>query len=81
LEFITDLSERARSKISGGADNWGKLTSGAIANGFNQGEHASSFAGEPRQGLGNLNKDLADAGFGKKQGLDALTNFISSQLP
>jgi hypothetical protein len=32
LEFITDLSDRASEQISGGADNWGKLTSAAIAN-------------------------------------------------
>jgi hypothetical protein len=80
MEFFTDLSARASEQISGGADNWGQTTSGAIANGFNQGEHVSSFAGEPRQGLGNLNKDLAAAGFGDKKGLDALNNFISGQI-
>jgi hypothetical protein len=79
LAFFTDVSDRASEQVYGGADNWGQLTSGAIANGFNQGEHASSFP-EPRQGLGNLNKDLASAGYGQKQGLDALTNYISSQL-
>ena len=34
--------------------NWGQLTSDAIAAGFNQGEHASSFAGEARAGLANV---------------------------
>ena len=34
--------------------NWGQLTSDAIAGGFNQGEHASSFAGSARLGLANV---------------------------
>ena len=34
--------------------NWGQLTSDAIAAGFDQGGHASSFAGEPRVGLANV---------------------------
>ena len=34
--------------------NWGQLTSSAIAGGFDQGEHASSFAGSPRVGLANV---------------------------
>jgi hypothetical protein len=34
--------------------NWGQLTSSAIAGGFDQGEHASSFAGSPRDGLANV---------------------------
>jgi hypothetical protein len=34
--------------------NWGQLTSSAIAGGFNQGEHASSFAGSKRLGLANV---------------------------
>jgi len=34
--------------------NWGQLTSSAIAGGFSQGEHASSFAGSPRVGLANV---------------------------
>ena len=34
--------------------NWGELTSTAIAGGFNQGEHASSFAGSARAGLANV---------------------------
>jgi len=34
--------------------NWGTLTSDAIANGFDQGGHASSFAGAPRVGLANV---------------------------
>ena len=32
----------------------GELTSESIAAGFPQGEHASSFAGEPRVGLANV---------------------------
>ncbi len=36
------------------ACNWGQLTSSAIAGGFDQGEHASSFAGSPRVGLANV---------------------------
>ena len=34
--------------------NWGQLTSSAIAGGFDQGEHASSYAGSPRVGLANV---------------------------
>jgi hypothetical protein len=34
--------------------NWGQLTSGSIAGGFDQGGHASSFAGAPRVGLANV---------------------------
>jgi hypothetical protein len=34
--------------------NWGTLTADAIADGFDQGEHASSFAGSPRLGLANV---------------------------
>lgn len=34
--------------------NWGEVTSAAIAGGFDQGEHASSFAGSPRVGLANV---------------------------
>ena len=34
--------------------NWGQLTSEAIAGGFDQGGHASSFAGSPRVGLANI---------------------------
>ena len=34
--------------------NWGKLTSSSIADGFDQGGHASSFAGSPRLGLANV---------------------------
>jgi hypothetical protein len=34
--------------------NWGQLTSEAIAGGFDQGAHSSSFAGTPRAGLANV---------------------------
>ena len=34
--------------------NWGQLTASSIADGFAQGEHASSFAGEARVGLPNI---------------------------
>ena len=34
--------------------NWGQLTAEAIAGGFEQGPHASSFAGSPRLGLANV---------------------------
>ena len=34
--------------------NWGEVTSGAIAEGFDQGAHASAFAGSPRTGLANV---------------------------
>ena len=34
--------------------NWGQLTSDSIAGGFDQGGHASSFAGSPRVGLANV---------------------------
>ncbi len=34
--------------------NWGQLTAGSIAGGFDQGEHASSYAGDPRVGLANV---------------------------
>jgi len=34
--------------------NLGQLTSQSIAAGFDQGAHASSFAGEPRVGLANI---------------------------
>ena len=34
--------------------NWGELTSVAIAGGFEQGPHSSSFAGSPRLGLANV---------------------------
>lgn len=36
------------------ACSWGKLTSSSIADGFDQGGHASSFAGSPRLGLANV---------------------------
>ena len=36
------------------AGNWGQVTSTAIAGGFDQGTHASSFAGAPRTGLANV---------------------------
>ena len=34
--------------------NLGQLTSSQIADGFEQGPHSSSFAGEPRVGLANV---------------------------
>ena len=34
--------------------NWGQLTSSAIADGHNQGQRASSFAGSPRLALANV---------------------------
>ena len=34
--------------------NWGQLTSSSIAAGFDQGAHASSFAGSKRKGLANV---------------------------
>lgn len=34
--------------------NWGTLTSEAIAGGFEQGPHASSYAGSARLGLANV---------------------------
>lgn len=34
--------------------NWGQVTSDAIAGGFEQGPHASSFAGTKRSGLANV---------------------------
>ena len=34
--------------------NWGQLTAEAIAGGFDQGAHSSSFAGLPRAGLANV---------------------------
>ena len=80
MDLFTELTDNDAQKISGGGKNWGDTTSDAIADGFEQGEHSSSFAGQKRQGLGNLNRTLAEAGFGDAQGLDALNNFISSQL-
>lgn len=37
-----------------GACNWGQATAEAIAAGFDQGGHASSFAGTKRSGLANV---------------------------
>ncbi len=34
--------------------NWGQATATAIAHGFDQGDHASSYAGSPRAGLANV---------------------------
>jgi hypothetical protein len=61
--------------------NWGKLTSGAIADGFPQGPHSADLSGdghgpgtvdEPRAGLGNV----------VSQGdLEATCELIGSLLP
>ena len=80
MKLFTEITDKDAETISGGGSNWGQTTSDAIANGFDQGGHASSFAGQKRQGLGNLNRDLAEAGFGDATGLDALNNFISSHI-
>ena len=80
MKLFTEITDNDAEKISGGGKNWGETTSDAIAAGFDQGGHASSFAGTKRDGLGNLNRTLADAGFGDAQGLDALNNFISSHV-
>jgi hypothetical protein len=48
------LGFTASSASAAPSCNWGQLTSDAIAGGFNQGEHASSFAGSPRVGLANV---------------------------
>lgn len=61
--------------------NWGKLTSGAIADGFDQGTHASdpsgdghgpSTADEPRAGLANVVN---------RGDLEATCELIESLLP
>jgi hypothetical protein len=51
--------------------NWGRTTSAAIADGFDQGGHSSSFAGSKRAGLANVVN---------KGDLNALCNFIEDQL-
>jgi len=48
------LGFAAPAQADSGKCNWGELTSGAIAEGFEQGKHASSFAGSPRAGLANV---------------------------
>jgi hypothetical protein len=44
----------AQAGDKGDKCNWGQLTSSAIADGFEQGPHASSFAGSKRSGLANV---------------------------
>jgi len=66
--------------------NWGKLTAGAIAEGFPQGAHSSDPSGdghgpgtidEPRAGLANVSYAL----FGGERGdLQTTCVFIDSQL-
>lgn len=51
--------------------NWGQLTADAIAAGFDQGGHSSSFAGEKRAGLANV----LDRG-----NLNATCEFIEGEL-
>lgn len=51
--------------------NWGTLTADAIADGFAQGEHSSSFAGSPRVGIANVVN---------KGDMNATCEFIESAL-
>jgi len=51
--------------------NWGVLTMTAIADGFEQGKHSSSFAPGKRQGLGNVIE---------RGNLEATCLFIESQI-
>lgn len=51
--------------------NWGQTTAEAIADGFDQGAHASSFAGSKRAGLANVVN---------KGDLNALCEFIAGEL-
>jgi hypothetical protein len=51
--------------------NWGRLTAESIAGGFDQGAHASSFAGTRRAGLANVVE---------RGNLDALCQFIASEV-
>jgi hypothetical protein len=51
--------------------NWGRLTAESIAGGFDQGGHASSFAGERRAGLANVVE---------RGNLEALCEFIASEV-
>ena len=59
------------------AENWGRETSGAIQGGWDQGFHASQQS-NPRQGLGNVNKE-AEAACGPTQGLGNLLEFLLGQ--
>jgi len=51
--------------------NWGELTADAIADGFDQGGHSSSFAGVRRAGLANVLE---------RGNLNALCEFIEGEL-
>ncbi len=84
-KYFVELNSYVSEKISGGQnnlgqDNWGRTTSGAIDDGFPQGEHSADPSGdglsrEDRMGLGNLNEVL-----GGKSGLGSLNDFVSSML-
>jgi len=52
--------------------NWGELTADAIADGFDQGEHSSFFAGERRAGLANAT--------GVRGDMNATCEFIADAL-